>query len=92
MGVALAIGIYVVCWWVVLFAILPIGVRTQFDEGHVEPGTADSAPIAPRLVPKLIATTVIAALVFAVFYVVIERGLITLEDIPGPPKQESKAN
>ena len=33
MSVPFAIAIYVVIWWTVLFAILPIGVRTQGEDG-----------------------------------------------------------
>jgi predicted secreted protein len=44
MSVSFAIAIYVVIWWTVLFAILPIGVRTQGEDGFVVPGTPASAP------------------------------------------------
>ena len=46
---AIAIAIYIVIWWTVLFAVLPIGVRTQGEDGVVVPGTPASAPTAPRL-------------------------------------------
>ena len=44
MSVTFAIAIYVVIWWTVLFAVLPIGVRTQGEDGAVVPGTPESAP------------------------------------------------
>ena len=44
MSLSFAIAIYVVIWWTVLFAILPIGVRTQGEDGAVVPGTPESAP------------------------------------------------
>ena len=65
MTLAFGIAIYILIWWVVLFAMLPIGVRTQADEGRVTPGTAESAPLAPQLLLKMLATTVISAIVFA---------------------------
>ena len=37
MALAFAISMYVVIWWIVLFAMLPIGVRTQSEEGEVTP-------------------------------------------------------
>jgi hypothetical protein len=49
MPLTFAIAIYVVLWWTVLFAVLPIGVRTQAEDGTVVPGTPESAPKAPRL-------------------------------------------
>ena len=60
MTLAFSIAIYLLIWWLVLFAMLPIGVHTQADEGEVAPGTAESAPLAPRLLLKMLATTVIS--------------------------------
>ena len=39
MTLATAIAIYFIIWWVVLFAVLPFGVRSQEESGAVEPGT-----------------------------------------------------
>ena len=84
-----AIAIYVVIWWVVLFAMLPIGVRTQAEEGEVSPGTAESAPHRPRLLPKMLATTVVASLVFAAVYAIVVHRVITLDQIPFLPRYET---
>ena len=65
MSVSFAIAIYVVIWWTVLFAILPIGVRTQGEDGAIVPGTPESAPTRPRLVRVVLLTTLVSALVFA---------------------------
>lgn len=89
MSLALGVAIYVICWWVILFAILPIGVRTQQEAGSVEPGTAESAPVSTRLWAKLAATTVIAAAVFGVVYVLIVYKPIGLDDIPLLPRFET---
>ena len=48
-----------------LFAVLPIGVRTQGEDGAVVPGTPESAPTRPRLVRVALLTTLVSALVFA---------------------------
>ena len=89
MTLSFAIAIYVLIWWVVLFAMLPIGVRTQAEEGEVSPGTAESAPHRPRLLPKMLATTVVASLVFAAVYVIIVHRVITLDQVPFLPRYES---
>jgi predicted secreted protein len=83
---AFAIALYVVIWWIVLFAMLPIGVRTQYDDGEVSPGTAESAPQRPQLLAKMLATTVIAGVVFAALYAIIVHRVITLDDIPFLPR------
>jgi predicted secreted protein len=84
-----AIAIYVVIWWVVLFAMLPIGVRTQAEEGEVSPGTPESAPHSPRLLPKMLATTVVASIVFAAVYAIVVYRVITLDQIPFLPRYET---
>jgi predicted secreted protein len=86
MSIALWLAIYVVIWWVVLFAVLPFGVRTQEEEGEVAPGTAESAPARPLLARKIAATTLAAALLFACLFAVIEYRLIGLDDIPFLPR------
>lgn len=88
MTLSFAIAIYAIIWWIVLFAILPIGVRTQEEEGEVSPGTAESAPHMPKLLPKMIATTIVASVVFAVVYVIIVHRVITLDQIPFLPRFE----
>ena len=88
MALVFAISMYVVIWWIVLFAMLPIGVRTQEEEGEVAPGTAESAPHMPKLLPKMLATTVVASVVFAVVYVIIVHRVITLDQIPFLPRYE----
>lgn len=78
-----AVAIYFVIWWVVLFAILPIGVRTQDEVGEVTPGTMPSAPHKPLLVRKAMITTCVAAIVFAIFVAITRSGL-SIRDIPLP--------
>jgi len=78
-----------VIWWTVLFAMLPIGVRTSEEAGEkASPGTAESAPHLPNLLPKMVATTVVSSIVFAVLYVIIVDHLITLDQIPFFPRYE----
>jgi predicted secreted protein len=88
MTIALAIALYAICWWVVLFAILPIGVRAQHEDGEVPPGTAESAPVAPRILIKMLATTLISGVIFAVLYTIIAYRIITIDDIPFLPQFE----
>jgi predicted secreted protein len=83
MSVSFAIAIYVVIWWTVLFAILPIGVRTQGEDGTIVPGTPESAPTRPRLLRVVLFTTLVSCLVFAGLWVAIKYGLIDLEQLLG---------
>jgi predicted secreted protein len=67
---------------VVLFAVLPFGVRSHTDTGtEVEPGHDPGAPVVPALWPKVIWTTVVATVLFALCWVVYVYKLVTLEEL-----------
>lgn len=79
------LAIYLVIWWTVLFAILPWGVRTQEEANDVVPGSAGSAPTNPWLLRKVLATTVVSAIVFFLLWFVVAVLGVTLDDIPFLP-------
>ncbi|MBZ9935099.1 DUF1467 family protein [Mesorhizobium sp. BR1-1-16] len=56
------IAIYFIIWWLVIFTILPFGIRTQEEEGEVTLGTTPSAPWKPMLVRKAIITSIVSAI------------------------------
>ncbi len=58
MALTTAFAIYFIIWWVVLFAVLPWGVRSQEESGEVVPGSDPGAPNLPKLLLKLIWTTI----------------------------------
>ncbi len=72
---------FVIIWWMVLFMVLPFGVRTAAEE-HVElvPGSAPSAPTRPRLLLKFGVTTGISVVLFAVFWVVAHYDLLNFRN------------
>ena len=76
MSLTLAIAVYFIIWWLVLFIVLPLGVRDQHEAGEVVPGTPASAPANPRLVRIAVLTTILSAVVLAVVYGVIASGVI----------------
>jgi predicted secreted protein len=79
MAISTAIAVYFLIWWIVLFAVLPWGVRSQGEAGA--PGTDPGAPLVPRLAAKLIWTTVVATAIFAgAAYAYINR-LVTLDSL-----------
>ena len=79
MAITTAIAIYFLIWWVVLFAVLPWGVRPQGD-GRA-PGTDPGAPTISRLGTRLVWTTIIATVVFSLCAVVYVYRLVTLDDL-----------
>ncbi len=61
----MAAAIFLTIWFTVLFAVLPFGVHSQHEAGDFVAGTDPGAPVAPRLLAKIIWTTLISAVVFA---------------------------
>ena len=64
--VPMAIATFFTLWWIVLFAVLPFGVRSQVENGEVVPGSEAGAPQAPMLLRKALWTTAISVALFAV--------------------------
>ncbi|BCP53701.1 membrane protein [Kaistia sp. 32K] len=68
-------AIYFIVWWLVLFMVLPFGVRTHAEEGNVVLGTTASAPANLNLVRKMIITSIISAvIVYGVWYGYVKMG------------------
>jgi predicted secreted protein len=76
-----AAAIYFVLWWVLLFAVLPWGVRSQEESGDVVPGSDPGAPAVPRLLAKLLWTTVVTTIVFALLYLGYVYRVVALDDL-----------
>ena len=84
MPITTAVAIFFLIWWVVLFAVLPWGIRSQHEGGEIVPGTDPGAPAVPKLGRKLIWTTLVSVVVFVAFYVVYSDRLLTLEGLLAP--------
>jgi predicted secreted protein len=72
MTTPMAIAVYFTMWWIMLFAILPFGVRSQHESGEYLQGTDPGAPVAPKLAMKAVVTTIVSAILFAGLYAYIE--------------------
>ncbi len=72
-------AIYFVVWWITLFVTLPFGVRGQHEDGGGAPGTDPGAPILARMGGKLIWTTLISAVVFAIGMFAYYSGYLSTE-------------
>jgi predicted secreted protein len=62
--IPLAVVLFLTIWFVVLFAVLPFGVRSQQESGDFIPGTDPGAPVESRLVVKALWTTLVSLVVF----------------------------
>ena len=74
MTLPMGIATFFTMWWIVLFAILPFGVRSQHEEPDYQAGTDPGAPVAPRLLIKAAVTTAVTCVLFV--------GLLWFMDMP----------
>jgi predicted secreted protein len=80
-SISTALAVYFVIWWIVLFMVLPFGIRSQHEGGEVEPGTDPGAPVLPNLKRKALWTTVGATVVFFAWYYAYVNRLVTLDQL-----------
>jgi predicted secreted protein len=79
-----ALAIFVLIWWVVLFAVLPWGVHSQHEAGEMVPGTDPGAPTRLHLGRKLFWTTVVACGVYGAAFGVYSQHWVTLDKLMSP--------
>jgi len=80
MDIVSSIVVYILLWWWVFFMVLPFGARPA--EKQI-PGQASSAPEKPRIVTKMLITSVIAAGLFFIVHVVITSGIFSFSELAG---------
>jgi predicted secreted protein len=81
MGLIPSIAVFFVIWWLCLFLVLPFGVKSQHETGEVAPGTERGAPDRPRLLMRVVATTILATIVFSGVYLYFGVYGMSLEDL-----------
>ncbi len=75
-------AIYLIIWWLTLFAVLPFGLRTQAEDGDIVPGTHESAPSRPRIGRVFLVNTLVATIAFFIFWLGVTQGWLDPETFP----------
>lgn len=76
-----AIVLLAVIWFMTLFVVLPLRLKTQGEAGEIVPGTPGSAPETLALKRKVIVTSIIAGVIWMIVVAVILTGAVTLDDV-----------
>jgi predicted secreted protein len=80
MAITSALVLLAVIWFMVLFVVLPLNLKTQSETGDVVPGTPGSAPTDPQLRRKALIVTAVSVPLWIVACTVIVTGTITIDD------------
>jgi predicted secreted protein len=75
-------ALYFILWWIVLFATLPFGLKTQDEDEEVTLGTVSSAPKGPHMLRAFVRTTIVSALILGGFYLLTKGLGLGIDDIP----------
>ena len=71
--------IYIIIWWIVFFAILPIDVNRQ--KSIKIDGEDPGSPENPKMLKKFIYCTVITTVLFTLIYVLMKFEYLNLRNI-----------
>ncbi|MCT4656069.1 MAG: DUF1467 family protein [Cohaesibacter sp.] len=89
MGLVSGLAIYFIIWWVSLFLILPFRVRTQAEAENQRLGTMPSAPAKSHMLWRAGATTLLATVIFGLYYWAVEVRGLGLDDLTWLPMPDS---
>jgi predicted secreted protein len=83
MSFSLALAIYFICWWIVLFAVLPLRLGAPPPDGKKDVfSEASGAPQNPAMGRKFALTTLVSAGIFALIYAVFAFEMVKLDSLP----------
>lgn len=68
-------------WWMVFLATLPIGVRSQYEDGDVTDGTEPAAPVAANLAKKSLWATIGAVIITLIVWGIMLTGWLSPENL-----------
>jgi predicted secreted protein len=77
------IAMYVVIWWIVLFAVLPFGVTPTTEPGGR--GQMTGAPERPMMLKKVVWTSALAAVVWLLIFAIVQSDWLPVRDTLAVP-------
>jgi predicted secreted protein len=84
-NIATAIGLFFICWWLALFALLPFKMGAKPAPLGEDPfAEAVGAPSSPKLKLKFVLATIIAAVIAGGLYAAFAFDLISIGEAPAP--------
>ena len=81
MSITGSVVVFIILWWLVLFIILLRNINSQHEKGNIIEGTDPGAPTNPNIVKKLVLTTFITSLLFAIIFVLTYFNILNIREI-----------
>jgi len=78
-GITGSIIVYVLIWWIIFFAILPIDVNRE--KPHKIHGEDAGSPENPKMMKKFIYCTGITSIIFMIIYLLIKYEYLNLRNL-----------
>ncbi len=79
MSITGSIVIFVILWWIVFFSLLPIDVNRKRQD--IVKGTDPGAPENPKMLKKIILSTLITSLIFIILYLLVKYDYFNLRNL-----------
>ena len=71
MTITASIVLFAVFWFLILFVVLPLNIRTQGEEGKNSYGTPSSAPINSNIKKKMLLVTLFTTILWLISMLII---------------------
>ena len=76
MSITGSLIIYVLIWWIIFFSLLPIDVDRKHKQ--IVEGIDKGSPENPRIIKKLIYTTIITSIIFIGIFILVKYDYLNL--------------
>ena len=71
--------IYVLIWWVVFFALLPIDVNREKKQNII--GIDAGAPENPKIIKKFVYSTLITSIIFIIIFLLVKYEYLNIRNL-----------
>jgi predicted secreted protein len=76
------VATYFIFWWLILFLVMPFGLKTQEEDRNVTLGTVASAPRGPHMLRAMLWTTLLTLVFIGALYLVVDVLQFGVSDFP----------
>ena len=71
--------IYIIIWWIVFFALLPIDVNREKKQNII--GIDAGAPENPKIIKKFVYSTLITSIIFIIIFLLVKYEYLNIRNL-----------